>query len=135
MFQTRSLRRQTGAFDLIKIEKQTSTEVVALLNGRDSDKVGRIVLEVEPAEPHRILKLEGRAIPRLPDLVLPHFNESELIASLRQRLNEARSEDTFSGTRFARQEWQAHFLRRHMAWPTESTIFPTHSTLASVWDR
>ena len=97
MFQARSLRRQTGAFDLIKIEKETPTEVIALLNGRESDKVGRIVVEVEPEEPHRILKLQARAIPWPPDLALPHLNESELIASLRQRLNEARSADTFSG--------------------------------------
>jgi CubicO group peptidase (beta-lactamase class C family) len=97
MFQARSVRRQTGTFDLIKVEKQTPTEVVALLNGRESDKVGRIMVEVEPAEPHRILKLQARAIPWPPDLALPHLSESELIASLRQRLNEARSADTFSG--------------------------------------
>jgi D-alanyl-D-alanine carboxypeptidase len=97
IFQDRSVRRQTGAFDLIKIEKETPTEVIALLNGRDSDRVGRIVVEVEAIEPHRILKLEARAIPRPLDLPLPHLNESELIASLRQRLNETVSADTFSG--------------------------------------
>ena len=97
MFQARFMRRQTGAFDLVKIEKQTPFEVVALLNGRDSDKVGRIVVEVESEEPHRILKLQARAIPRPADLALPHLNESELIARLRDRLNEARAADTFSG--------------------------------------
>ena len=71
--------------------------MIALLNGRDSDKVGRIVIEVEASEPHRILKLQARAIPRPSDLPLPHLNESELIASLRQRLNEAVLSDTFSG--------------------------------------
>lgn len=76
MFQARSVRNQTGAFDLIKIEKQTSTEVIALLNGRDSDRVGRIVVEVEPIAPHRIVKLQARAIPRPPDLALPHLNEN-----------------------------------------------------------
>lgn len=85
MFEARSVRRQTGAFDLIRIEKETSTEVIALLNGRESDKVGWIVVEVEPAEPHRILKLQASAIPRPPDLALPHLNESELIARLRKR--------------------------------------------------
>jgi len=97
IFQARSVRRQTGAFDLIKVEKQTPNEVVALLNGRDSDKVGQIVVEVEPADPHRIVKLQARAIPRPADLALPHLNESELIASLQQRLNDASSADTFSG--------------------------------------
>ena len=49
MFGDRSVRRQTGAFDVLKIEEESPTSVVALLNGRDSDKVGRIVLEVESA--------------------------------------------------------------------------------------
>ncbi|MBV8897527.1 MAG: alpha/beta fold hydrolase [Acidobacteriaceae bacterium] len=97
MFEARSLRRQTGAFDLLRIEKQTPTEVIALLNGRDSDKVGRIVVEVEPEQPHLICKLQAAAIPRPVDLALPHLKESELIASLRERLDEARSADTFSG--------------------------------------
>jgi CubicO group peptidase (beta-lactamase class C family) len=97
MFQVPSVRRQTGPFDVLKVEKQTPTEAVALLNGRDSDKVGRIVVEVEPEEPHRILKLQATAIPRPFDLALPHLNESELIGRRRERLNEARSADTFSG--------------------------------------
>ncbi len=97
MFQDRSLRRQTGAFDLIRIENETATQVTALLNGRDSDKVGRIVIEIEAEEPHRIVKLQARAIPRPSDLALPHLNESELIASLRHHLDEAVSADTFSG--------------------------------------
>jgi CubicO group peptidase (beta-lactamase class C family) len=98
MFQERSVRNQTGPFDLIRIEEETPARVTALLNGRDSDKVGRIVIEVEAAEPHRIIKLQARAIPRPSDLALPHLNESELIAGLRRRLDEAVADDAFSGT-------------------------------------
>ena len=97
MFQDRSIRNQTGAFDLIKIEEETPTMVTALLRGRDSDKIGRIRVEVEAAEPHRILKLQARAIVRPAGLSLPHLNESELIASLRKRVEEAVSADQFSG--------------------------------------
>jgi hypothetical protein len=82
----------------IKIEKESPTQVTALLNGRDSDRVGRIVIEVEAIEPNRILKLQATAIPRPPDLPLPHLGESELIASLRRRIDEAVLADTFSGT-------------------------------------
>lgn len=97
MFNDRSLRRQTGPFDLLRIEKQTPTEAVALLNGRDSDRVGRVVIEVEAAEPHRIVRLQARAIQRPPDFALPHLNETELISKLQQRLQEAVSADMFSG--------------------------------------
>lgn len=71
--------------------------MIALLNGRDSDRVGRIVVEVEAMEPHRIVKLQARAIPRPADLRFPHLNESDLIAGLRRRLDEGVSADTFSG--------------------------------------
>jgi D-alanyl-D-alanine carboxypeptidase len=97
MFQSRSIRNQTGAFDLIRIEKETPTTVTALLNGRDSDKVGRIAVEVEAEEPHRIVKLWARAIARPPDLALPHLSQGALIASLRKRLDEAVSADGFAG--------------------------------------
>ncbi len=66
-------------------------------NGRDSDKVGRIVIEVEAAEPHRIVKLQARAIPRPPDLALPHLDERELVASLHGRLRQPLAADAFSG--------------------------------------
>jgi CubicO group peptidase (beta-lactamase class C family) len=97
MFRDRSLRNQTVAFDLIKIEEETATTATALVNGRSSDKVGRGVLEVEQAEPHRIIKLQASAIPKPSNLALPHLNEGELITALRQRLDEAVSADTFSG--------------------------------------
>ncbi len=98
MFNDRSVRRQTGPFDLLRIEKQTPTQAVALLNGRDSDRVGRIVIEVEAVEPHRIVTLQAQAIPRPLDFTLPHLNDAELISKLRQRLQEAVSADLFSGT-------------------------------------
>ncbi len=97
MFQDRSVRNQTGAFDLIKIEEETSTRATALLNGRSSDKVGRIVVEVEPAGAHRIIKLQASAISRPSSPALPHLNEGELITALRHRLDEAVSAETFSG--------------------------------------
>jgi hypothetical protein len=97
MLHDRALRNQTGAFDLISIEEETPTKVTALVSEREFDKVGRIVVEVEAAEPHRILKLKARAIDRPPELSLPHLDESELIARLRKRLENAVSADQFSG--------------------------------------
>ncbi len=97
MFEDRSIRNQTGPFDLIRVEEETPTRVTALLHGRDSDKIGRIVIDVEAAEPHRILKLQARAVDRPTEISLPHLNEQELTASLRKRLEVALSADEFSG--------------------------------------
>jgi CubicO group peptidase (beta-lactamase class C family) len=97
MFQDRSLRNQTGAFDLLKIENETATTVTALLYGRDSDKIGRIAIEVEAAEPHRILGIHAQAIARPAELSLPRLSEAELVSSLRGRIEKAVSADEFSG--------------------------------------
>jgi hypothetical protein len=54
-FQDPALRDSTGGYDLKKIESETPTEVTALIQERAADGFARLVLEVEPGEPHRIL--------------------------------------------------------------------------------
>jgi CubicO group peptidase (beta-lactamase class C family) len=113
LFQDPSIRHQTGAFDLIRIEDETPTKVTALLNGRESDRIGRFVIEVEAADPHRILKLQARAIPRPPELALPHLNQAELIADLRNRLNKAVSADEFAGAVLVAKDGRAVFAQAY----------------------
>src|SRR5580658_5625122 len=57
-FQDPALRDRTGGYALKKIESETPTEVTALLQERAGDGFSRLVLDVEPEQPHRILKLE-----------------------------------------------------------------------------
>lgn len=97
MFQERSFRNHTGGFDLKRIEEETPTKVTALLQERDSDQIARIVVEVEVAEPHHILKLQTQPIARPPELALPQLSESELMATLRKRMEEVVAADKFAG--------------------------------------
>src|SRR6266849_6726639 len=90
-------REMTGGFELRKEEESTPTKLVALVQERRSDQFGRLSLEVEAAEPHRIANLDLRAIARPAEFSLPHMSESELIAALRKNLEEDAAADRFAG--------------------------------------
>jgi len=57
MDQEMGFRGMTGGFDLKKIEESTPTKLVALVQERKSDQMGRLTVEVDSAEPHRITNL------------------------------------------------------------------------------
>jgi D-alanyl-D-alanine carboxypeptidase len=97
MDQEMGFRAMTGGFDLKKIEESTPTKLVAIIQELKSDQMGRLVLEVDSSESHRVINLDLRAIPRPKEFALPHMNEAELIAALRKKLDEDSAGDRFSG--------------------------------------
>jgi len=84
-------RSRTGGFDLQKIEEDTPTKLTALLRERNSDQLARVVLEVDAAEPHRILKMD------LNPVAPSHLSENDLIAGLRRHLDESADGGRFAG--------------------------------------
>ena len=90
-------REMTGGFEVKKIEESTPTKVVALLQERLSDQIGRMTIEVEAAEPHTITRLSLSAIERPAELAIPHLSESELIPAFRKKLDEDVAIGRFSG--------------------------------------
>jgi D-alanyl-D-alanine carboxypeptidase len=96
-FQDQAFRDRTGGYDVKKVESETPTEVTALIQERASDGFARVVLEVEPEEPHRILKLDVKLIERPAEFALPHMNDRQLVAALRRRLEEQTALDRFAG--------------------------------------
>jgi D-alanyl-D-alanine carboxypeptidase len=86
-----AFRDLTGGFTLKKIEAETPVQVTAVIQERNTDQTARIGLEVEPAEPHRIVKLHPQPLPP------PHLSEKELIGRTRQLLENMTSADKFSG--------------------------------------
>src|SRR5579859_7752990 len=48
-------RQQSGGFDLQKVEESSETKFVGIAKGRNSGRTVKITLNVEAAEPHRIL--------------------------------------------------------------------------------
>ena len=112
-FQDPALRDSTGGYDLRKIETETPTEVTALIQERAADGFARLVLEVEPAEPHRILKLEVKLIERPAEFALPHMSDQHLVAVLRRRLEDEAASDRFSGVVLVAKEGKPIFAQAY----------------------
>lgn len=92
-----NFRETTGGFVLRKVEESSATQIVALMQERDSDQFARLVLEVQPTDPRQITRLELRAIPRPAEFPLLHMSQKELIRALRTKLEQASAADRFSG--------------------------------------
>jgi CubicO group peptidase (beta-lactamase class C family) len=92
-------RHRTGGFDLKKVEESSSpTKLVALMQERASDQFARLTMEVAPEAPHAITLFGIRGIPRPAEFSLPHLVQTELIAELKAKLQNASTDSSFSGT-------------------------------------
>ena len=94
---TLEFRERTGGFELERAEESTPTRFAALVKEKDSDQFARWVVEVEPDEPHRISKLELRAIPRPAEFALPRLSEPDALAAWTRYLESETAADRFSG--------------------------------------
>jgi CubicO group peptidase (beta-lactamase class C family) len=90
-------RSMTGGFELKKAEESTATRFSGFIQERNSDQFARFEVEVEPAEPHRIIRLDLRPAARPPEFALPRMTESELAAALRAKLEADTAADKFAG--------------------------------------
>jgi D-alanyl-D-alanine carboxypeptidase len=99
-FQDPAFRELTGGYDLKKIESETPTEVTALIQERAADGFARLIMDVEPGEPHRILKLEVKLVERPAEFALAHMSDQQLVATLRKRLEDEAASDKFAGAVF-----------------------------------
>jgi CubicO group peptidase (beta-lactamase class C family) len=112
-FRDPALRDRTGGYDLKKIESETPTEVTGLIQERAGDGFARVVMEVEPGEPHRILKLEVKLVERPAEFALPHMSDQQLVAAVRKRLEDESASDRFSGAVFVAKEGKPIFARAY----------------------
>src|SRR6266702_3383340 len=96
--QAMAFREMTGGFHLKNVEPSSPDTQLALLQERNSDQFARLTLEVESAEPHKIVSIGLMAIPRPPEFPLPHLRESELAATVRTKLEQDAAAGRFAGT-------------------------------------
>jgi D-alanyl-D-alanine carboxypeptidase len=94
---TLNFRAMTGGFELKKVEESTPTSFTALVKEKDSDQFARMVVEVETAEPHKISKLDLRAIPRPAEFAITRMSETDAIAGWNKYLEAETAADRFSG--------------------------------------
>ncbi len=92
-----NFRSGTGGFDVRKAVSATATQYTVLVQERNSDQFARAVVTVDSNQPHRILSLGLRAIPRPPEFAIPRLTEAELVKQLGSKLNDDARKDLFSG--------------------------------------
>jgi D-alanyl-D-alanine carboxypeptidase len=92
-----AFRQQVGGFDLKKIEESGPTKLSVLVEERNSDQFARITIEVEPADPHKVTRIDLRAIDRPAEFALPRLSQPDLVAALRLRLEKDAAADKFAG--------------------------------------
>ena len=95
--QDMAFRDQTGGFNFLRVEESTPTRTIVLATERDSDTVARLTMEVDPVEPHQILRFGAQAIPRPADLAIARLPEAELLSALRAELDRRAAGDRFAG--------------------------------------
>jgi D-alanyl-D-alanine carboxypeptidase len=90
-------RQQTGGFDLKQASDCAATSCSAIVQERDSDQFARMVVEVDPAEPHAIKRIELRAIPRPADFAITRMTEAAALKGFHGYLEQAAAAGRFSG--------------------------------------
>jgi CubicO group peptidase (beta-lactamase class C family) len=93
-----SFRARTTGFEFRVIEQASPTTVTGLVQARDADGFARFVVEVEPAEPHRITRLNLQVVPRPAEFPVARMREAQLIPALRSKLEKDAAADRFAGT-------------------------------------
>ncbi len=79
--------RQTGGFELVRIEEQTPAALTALVRERYSDAYARLKVETDPATPRLIRVLGAQAIPRPADIPAPaRLDDAALAKAVAGRL-------------------------------------------------
>ena len=88
---------RTGGFDIRKVESRTATSVTCLMEERAWNNVARAVMEVEPAAPHRITRLEVNLAPRPADMAVRRLSEAELVSAVRAKVDAQAAAGRFQG--------------------------------------
>ena len=87
----------TGGFDVRRIESVTATAVTCLVQERAWDQIAQAVMEVEPAPPHRIVRLGLNLAPRPAGLAVRRLSEAELASAVREKVEAQAAGGRFQG--------------------------------------
>jgi D-alanyl-D-alanine carboxypeptidase len=94
---TLGFRKQTGGFDFVKAQDSTATRLTGLVQEKASGRMARFEIEVDAAEPHRILNLNLELVSQEAGPPPVRVSESEAISALKAELEKQTAGDTFSG--------------------------------------
>ena len=90
-------RSMTGGFDFKKAGDSEAAKFSGILKEHDSDQFARFTMEVDPAEPHHIIKFDLGAIARPAEFPMPRMSEEQALAALRTEIDRQVAADRFAG--------------------------------------
>jgi D-alanyl-D-alanine carboxypeptidase len=90
-------RNMTGGFEFKKAEEPRANNFSGTLKERNSDRFVHLEMEVEPAEPHRILRMLVRPIPTPTISMAPRMSEADAVSALGVEMDKQTAADQFSG--------------------------------------
>jgi CubicO group peptidase (beta-lactamase class C family) len=90
-------RAGTSGFVIRKVEEATATKATVVFQERDSDQFARCTMEVEPAEPHKVVHFTIAAIRTPDELRVKRMTEAAAIAALKAELDRRVAADQFAG--------------------------------------
>src|SRR5437899_4138187 len=89
-------RSMTGGFDFKKAGDSEAAKLSGILKEHDSDQFARFTMEVDPAEPHHIIKFDLGAIARPAEFPIPRMSEEQALAALRTEIDRQVAADRFA---------------------------------------
>ncbi|MBL8299141.1 MAG: beta-lactamase family protein [Rhodanobacteraceae bacterium] len=90
--------RDTGGFDVLKIERSEAHAITAVIRARDADSIGRIELEVKPSTPERVSRLRMQPASDVPAEFMPARLElSQVLTGVQEKAGTMAQRQQFSG--------------------------------------
>src|SRR5262249_61235437 len=76
-------RAMSGGFDVVRVEDTTPIRASVLVKERESDQIARVVVELDPAPPHRITNIVVQAVAAPQGLGPTRMGAADALAALR----------------------------------------------------
>ena len=100
---------RTGGFEFEKAAASTPTHYEAFLKEKNSDQFARIVIDVEPDPPNKIVQFEMMAVPRPAEFAIPRLSQKEAVDAFAKQLDHDAQTDHFSGAALVAQNGKILF--------------------------
>ena len=93
-----AFHRDTGGFDVLKVESSEPHAITAVIRARDSDSIGRIALTVEAASPEQVASLRLQPATDVPAEFMPvRLDLASVLAGVQERAAAMAERQQFSG--------------------------------------
>lgn len=119
------LSKHTGGFDVKKPETASPTRIVVILKERHSEQFAQVALEVDPAEPHRVVRFEIHPIATPNELLSAEERAARTVDDARRRalIDRIAKELTAHYVFPAKAEQMIAAVRRHLAQGDYDQVF------------